>query len=86
MKTIKQQSPIFIQTATIDIKFTIVVDNREWTVEGFVEARTGIYTPTLIDCFGVSQFASDVAKMSVDDLVKKLRKMVAPTFPVKVSK
>lgn len=67
---------IILGSATVDVKFKISVEGREWEVKGFMEIRTGEFTPELVEIFSVQQFATDIAKMEVGEFVASLQNMV----------
>lgn len=71
------KSSIILGSATVDVKFEIVVDKRVHEVKGFMQIRTGEFTPELVDIWSVQQFAADIAKMPLEDFVAALRNMVA---------
>lgn len=75
MKT-KQISPVFIKSPTVDVYFDIAVDGYKYDVKGFMDVRTREFTPELVSVFSVQQFATEVAKTTVEAFVADLRKMV----------
>lgn len=69
-------SVIVLGSDKVECRFNIKVDGKEWDVEGKMNIRNLEYSPELIGFMSVEQFATDVAKMDVEEFKAALQDMV----------